>query len=185
LKKAFIRGTILQFAVLFGLWLVLSERFDIFHVSIGFFCAVLSTLIHVKINRHLYYRHEIAKEHALKIPRLFLYVPWLIWQIIVASLQVAYLVLHPKTPIRPSLVSFKTRLPNVAAKVILANSITLTPGTLTIQISGDAFLVHSLTDASYTGIVDGSLPLQVAKLYERKPSAVISETRILKTTKGL
>ena len=182
-KKAFIKGTILQFLVLFGLWLLLSGKYDLFHITIGFFSALLVTLIHIRINRHLYYSLEIAKEHTLSFGRLLFYVPWLIWQILLASLQVAYVVLHPKTPINPSLVRFKTKLPNVAAKVILGNSITLTPGTLTILIEDDEFLVHALMDVSHSSLVDGTLPRQVAKLYQRRPSTVIDDVRIEKRIK--
>jgi len=184
-KKAFIKGSVLQFVVLFCLWLLLSGHYDLFHISMGFFSALLVTLVHVRINRYLYLHKEIAKENTLRYSRLLFYIPWLIWQIVIASLQVAYVVLHPRTPINPSLVRFKTRLPNIAAKVILGNSITLTPGTLTIRIREDEFLVHALTEASSTSILDGSLPLQVAKLYQRRPSSVIREAEILKTAKNI
>lgn len=185
MKKVFIKGTLLQFIVLFALWLILSGHYDLFHISIGFFSALLVTFIHIKINRYLYYKHEIAKDHPLRLSRFIFYVPWLIWQIVIASLQVAYAVLHPKTPINPSLVRFKTKLPNIAAKVILANSITLTPGTLTVRIREDEFLVHSLLDASLTSIVDGTLPAKVANLYKQESDTVVDEIKIMKTTKGL
>jgi multicomponent Na+:H+ antiporter subunit E len=184
-KKAFIKGSILQFFVLFGLWILLSGRFDLFHISMGFLSALLVILVHLRINRYLYFQKEIAKENTLRYSRFLYYVPWLIWQIVVASIQVAYVVLHPKIPINPSLVRFKTRLPNIAAKVILGNSITLTPGTLTIRIQDDEFLVHALTDAASTSIMDGSLPDQVAKLYHRRPSSVIREAEVLKTAKNI
>jgi len=182
-KKAFIKGTILQFLVLFGLWLLLSGKYDLFHTTVGFFSALFVTLIHIRLNKHLYYSLEIAKEHTLSYGRLLYYIPWLIWQIILASLQVAYVVLHPKIPINPSLMRFKTRLPNIGAKVILGNSITLTPGTLTILIDGDEFLVHALMDASHSSIVDGTLPGQVAKLYHRQPSTVIDDVLIERKVK--
>ena len=185
MKKAFIKGTFLQFLVLFGLWLLLSGHYDFFHISMGLLSALIVTLVHIRINRYLYFHKGIAKENTLRYTRLLYYVPWLIWQIVIASLQVAYVVLHPKTPINPSLVRFKTRLPNIAAKVILGNSITLTPGTLTIRIREDEFLVHALTDAASTSILDGSLPTQVAKLYQRRPSSVIREIEVLKTTKNI
>ena len=182
-KKAFIKGTILQFFVLFGLWLLLSGKYDVFHIVLGFFSALLVSLVHIRINRYLYYQKKIAQEFSLNYARLVLYIPWLIWEIILSSLQVAYVVLHPKVPVSPSLVRFKTKLPNIAAKVILGNSITLTPGTLTVDIEGDEFLVHALTDASHSSIVDGSLPKQVARLYHRRPTTVVYDIRIEKTLK--
>lgn len=175
------KGTIFQFWVLFALWLLLSGHYDLFHISIGAFSALVVTLIHIRINKYLYYQKSIAKEHSLRISRLLLYIPWLIWQIFLASLHVTYLVLHPKCPVNPSLVRFKTKLPNIASRVILGNSITLTPGTLTVSIDDDEFLVHALTEASHSGIVDGSLPKQVAKLYHRRPTTVIDNIRITKT----
>jgi len=107
------------------------------------------------------------------------------WQIVVSSLQVAYVVLRPRMPINPSLLRFKTKLPNISSKVILGNSITLTPGTITIQIDGDDFLVHALMDISTTGIIDGSLPEQVAKLYEKKPAQVVQNVKVIKTIKDI
>ena len=110
---------------------------------------------------------------------LLRYIPWLMWQIVIASLQVAYAVLRPKMPVDPALVRFKTRLPNISSKVILGNSITLTPGTITIQIDGDEFLVHALMEVSSSGIVDGTLPTQVAKLYHKKPGEVVRQVEII------
>jgi len=69
--------------------------------------------------------------------------------------------------------------------VILANSITLTPGTITVELENDEFLVHALMDASSTGIIDGTLPGQVAKLYEREPGQILRDVEITKTAEGL
>ncbi len=183
MKKAFLKGSILQFIILFGLWLLLSGKYDWFHITLGVVSALIVTLVQLRINKYLYYQKKIAQEHSLSWSRLIFYIPWLIWQIILASLQVAYVVLHPRMPINPSLLKFKTKLPNITARVILGNSITLTPGTLTINIADDEFLVHALMDASHSGIVDGSLPKQVAKLYHRRPTTVIGDVRIEKRMK--
>ena len=185
MKKAFIKGSILQFLVLLGLWLVLSGHYDLFHIGAGVFSAGVVTLMHLRINRHLYYTKKIAEVHGLRYARLALYVPWLMGQIVLASLQVAYAVLHPRMPIDPALVRFKTKLPNIAAKVILGNSITLTPGTYTVRIREDEFLVHSLMEVSHSGIVDGTLPGQVAKLYGDKPADVVYDVDILHKTKDV
>jgi multicomponent Na+:H+ antiporter subunit E len=185
MKKAFIKGTALQFLALGGLWLLLSGHFDAFHMGAGLFSALAVTLMHIRINRYLYYKKEIAGVHSLRLARLALYIPWLMWQIVLASLQVAYAVLHPRMPIDPALVRFKTKLPNIAAKVILGNSITLTPGTYTIRIRDDEFLVHSLMETSHSGIIDGSLPGQVAKLYGDKPSDVVTDVNIFHKAKNV
>ena len=107
----------------------------------------------------------------------------MIWQILVASLQVAYVVLHPKMPINPVMLRFRTTLPNTTADVILGNSITLTPGTITVELNNDQFLVHALMEASFTGISDGSLPGQVARLYEKEPGQVVKDLIVTKSVK--
>ena len=64
------------------------------------------------------------------------YLPWLLWQIVLSSLQVAYVVLHPKMPIQPG-DPFPDSLPHTLARLTLATSITLTPGTITIDVQDD------------------------------------------------
>ena len=79
---------------------------------------------------------------AKRVLNLLLYLPYFFWQIVKANLDVAYRVLHPKMPIRPGIVAVRTSLKSDIAKVALANSITLTPGTLTLDIIGDHLLIH-------------------------------------------
>ena len=177
--------------MLLGFWLLLSGHYDFFHISMGVLSALLIVLLNLRLRKYYYFKEEISETDAkikglypsrLKLMRfLFFYVPWLIWQIVIASLQVAYAVLRPKMPIDPSLVVFKTKLPNMGSKVILGNSITLTPGTITIQLTEDHFIVHALMDVSSTGIIDGTLPDQVAKLYEKKPGQVVTDVKIIKS----
>ncbi len=76
---------------------------------------------------------------------LILYIPVFIYYCIVANVQVMYLVLHPALPIKPGVVKVKTRLRSRAARTALANSITLTPGTLTVDVTDEGYLyVHWL-----------------------------------------
>jgi len=66
----------------------------------------------------------------------------LLWEIMKANLDVAYRVVHPRMPINPGIVVIKTELESDIAKMILANSITLTPGTFTLDVIGDRLLIH-------------------------------------------
>jgi len=190
LKRIFFKNLIIQFILLLGFWLLLSGHYDFFHISMGVFSSLLVIFINLRLKRYFFYQEEIDKTEArikshfhvgIKFFRLLYYIPWLLWQIVIASLQVAYAVLSPKMPIDPSLILFKTKLPCMTAKVILGNSITLTPGTITVQISGDDFVVHALMDVSSSGILSGALPEQVAKLYEKKPGQVVSNIKIIKS----
>ena len=77
--------------------------------------------------------------------RLFwfvLYVPVFLWHVIISNFDVAYRVFHPEIPIRPGIVKVKTTLTSDLAKTFLANSITLTPGTLTVDFIEDHLYVH-------------------------------------------
>ena len=93
--------------------------------------------------------------------------------------------MHPRCPVDPSVLRFRTRLGNTSSRVILGNSITLTPGTITLDIERDVFLVHSLADMFSAGIIDGTMPGEVAKLYERHPGQVVGEIKVIKTVAEL
>ena len=99
--------------------------------------------------------------------RLFLYVPWLIVQVVKSALHVTQLILHPKLPIKPQLIPYKPRLRDPAGLVLLGNSITLTPGTITAEIAPDQLLVHAIDSWSAEGIVDGTMEGRVAKVFEQ------------------
>jgi multicomponent Na+:H+ antiporter subunit E len=89
---------------------------------------------------------EVFTKHPRKIfgiTRWFwaiLYVPVFFWYMIVANLDVAYRVLHPRLPIRPGIVKVKTSLKSESGRTALANSITLTPGTMSVDITDDGYL---------------------------------------------
>jgi multicomponent Na+:H+ antiporter subunit E len=177
-----------------GVWLMLSGHYDLKHLIMGLISCLIVLFLNVRIRKFYFFREEIIETEEklkaiyparLRFLRVLFYIPWLVWQIIVASLQVAWVVLHPKMPINPALIRFKTSLPNIASKVILGNSITLTPGTITISIDEEEFLVHAIMDASFTGIADGSLPGEVAKLYEKKPEQVVKSIEIIKSSKEI
>ncbi len=181
MNRTYLRNTVIQAALLMVFWLSMSGHYDLMHISFGIFSVLLVMLIHHPLRKHLVAVGEHSAALKLRLARLTYYIPWLLWQIVVASLQVAYAVLHPKCPIDPAMLRFKTKLGNWSSKVILGNSITLTPGTITVDIEGEEFLVHSLMDVSSSGIVDGTLPGEVAKLYERSPGQVVRDVRMMKT----
>ena len=184
-RRRFAASRAILFALLFGFWLLMSGHYDAFHIGAGLLSAALVVALNGRLARHFYVRDNLCDCAPLRGPRLLFYLPWLIYQIGVASLQVAGVVLSPRMPVNPSLVRFRTKLPTQAARVILANSITLTPGTITLQLEGDEYLVHSLINASHSGIVDGTLPGQVAKLYDRRARDVVYDVEVLRRRKTI
>ncbi len=129
---------IIQFLVLFALWLLLTWSVQTADVVAG----IVVSLLTVALMGNIFIEKA---ERLLNPKRVFwaiIYVPYLLWFILIANMDVAYRVLNPTMPIRPGIIKFKTGLKTDMGKTFLANSITLTPGTLTIDIIGDEFYVH-------------------------------------------
>lgn len=129
---------LILFIALFGLWLLLvwsTERQDL---VAGFLLALLVAVVFGSV-------FLSEPKHVVAPKRWFLfccYVPYFLYWCARANLDVAYRVIHPDLPIRPGIVKVRTRLKTDLAKAFLANSITLTPGTLTVDIQGQDLYVH-------------------------------------------
>jgi multicomponent Na+:H+ antiporter subunit E len=92
------------------------------------------------------------------------YVFYFLWQLIKANLDVAFRVLHPKLPIEPGIVRVKTHLKTRLGRLLLANSITLTPGTITVETIGDDFYVHWI---KVEGVHDKERTKKIVEGFER------------------
>ncbi len=100
-----------------------------------------------------------------------LYMPVLVWYMLKANLDVLYRVIHPDLPIKPGIVKIKTSLKNPIARAILCNSITLTPGTLSVDIEGDVIYVHWIyvrkrSVDSHTEVIGGRFEDILKKVFE-------------------
>lgn len=113
--------------------------------------------------------YSIEKEKNLyrNIKWGIVYAVILILEILKANIGVMHLILSPKYEVEPKLVRFRTDLKTDIARVILANSITLTPGTITVTLEGDEYVVHCL-DASMAEGMDDSIFVQLLHQLERK-----------------
>jgi multicomponent Na+:H+ antiporter subunit E len=96
--------------------------------------------------------------------RLPLYVIWLIWEITKANVEVARRILDPRLPISPRMVRVKVDQRHELSRVIYANSITLTPGTVSVDIEGDMIIVHALTKRAADEVETGRMGRQVKRL---------------------
>ena len=158
----------LPFAIiLFGLWLVLSPKRDLFHLVLG---GLIAGAIALLSGRLVVQPPPIAEPDGgtlLNMPwgRFAVFLPWLGVQVVIASLQVAYVVLHPRLPVRPRVLRLRARYPHTLARLTLANAITLTPGTVTLDVEGDEFLVHALTESGGRELERGTMADRVSTLY--------------------
>ncbi len=98
--------------------------------------------------------------------RLFRYWAWLIKEVVKSSLEVARIVLHPRLPISPQVVDIKATASHPVAQVILANSITLTPGTLSLDVHKGVIKVHALTKEGADDLMSGEMDRRVAAIRE-------------------
>ncbi len=154
------RTLILKTIGLFGLWILLSGKLDAFHLSIGFFGAALIAWINTE-PQHL-------DEPPLPLARLVLYLPWLFWEVVKSSLNITKIILDPKLPINPRLVQYPTNLGSNTAVVLLGNSITLTPGTVTIEVSSSKLVVHALDDESSNELESRSMEQKITEVFHSR-----------------
>ncbi|UCD05223.1 MAG: Na+/H+ antiporter subunit E [candidate division WOR-3 bacterium] len=129
---------VVYFILAFCFWLLLTLSVKIDHLIAGAIVVLLSTIVFGG-----YFTSRPVK--FLQIHRILwfvIYIPIFLWYMLKANVDVAYRALHPERPIKPGIVKIKTVLKTDIAKVFLANSITLTPGTMTCDIDGDYLYIH-------------------------------------------
>ena len=124
--------------LIFILWLILTWSVSVPELWVGAFLAVL---ISIPLSE-LYPPQIIQMLNPRRWLWLVLYIPYFFYYCAKANFDVAYRVLHPDVPIRPGIVKVRTELNTDMGKTFLANSITLTPGTLSVDIHGQELFVH-------------------------------------------
>lgn len=145
--------------VLYAFWLLLSGYFEPFLLAAG----AGSALAVVLLSRRM---HIVDREgHPIQmIASIFLYWPWLIKEIAKSAWGVSLIILDPRLPISPTLVRFKPSQKSQAGLATHANSITLTPATITVEATQDEFLVHGLTRESAAGVIDSEMDRRVSRV---------------------
>lgn len=146
-------------AGLLGLWLVLSGHYEPLMLGFGVGTTLLVTWF---AHRMRIVDREGVPVH--QFPGVLLYTAWLVKEIFVANLQVARIVLSPRLPISPTLIHFNASQRTDLGRVIYANSITLTPGTITTEVSGDDFRIHALAWLFVDGHEEDEMDERVAAL---------------------
>lgn len=152
--------TILYSASLFIFWLILSGDRHPFAIALGFIVSVTI----VWINHKLIFDEQGRSLSLHKAWNLLKFIIVLIKEIWIANIDVAKLVLSRDLKIEPSFFVLKHRLKSNNLKVLYANAITLTPGTLTVDLDEDTFLVHALTKKAGEGLVGSALEKAIEAL---------------------
>jgi multicomponent Na+:H+ antiporter subunit E len=148
---------VLVFLGCLSFWFLLSGHFSALDLTM----AVAASAGVAWVNR----RDEALSELLAWTPRLLAYAPWLSREIWIANVQVVKLVLDPRLPIDPVVVRVPMRYSSDLARTTLANSITLTPGTITLDVDGETLLVHAITRAGADGVLGGGMARRVGRVF--------------------
>jgi multicomponent Na+:H+ antiporter subunit E len=148
-------------------WLLLTFKLTVPNIIVGTVASIICSLFF-----GIFFITNVYK--LLQPQRYFWFVVYLLvflWECLKANLDVAYRVLHPAMPIRPGIVKVKTTLKSDLAKMLLANSITMTPGTISVDIIDDNLYIHWIYIRSedpevYTGMITGAFEKYIKRIIE-------------------
>jgi multicomponent Na+:H+ antiporter subunit E len=141
--------------LLFAFWLALSGHYTPFLISVGAVCSIACVLV----ARRLKTVDQEGQPIEL-FGRAFTYFPWLIWEIVKSAWSVTKIILHPRLPISPTMTVVDASQRTAAGIATYANSITLTPGTITTAVRANRLTVHAL-------VRDGALDLEAGGMDAR------------------
>ena len=145
-----------RMGVLLALWVLLSGKLDLLHAGAGAIAAALIAL------RYL----PGADGRRFRIVAFVRYVPWFLGQVLLSNLRVARVVLTPRMPIAPAFLRQPPGVTGARALTLLGSSVTLTPGTLTIDIGPDEIFVHALDTASARDVQANVLARRASRIFE-------------------
>lgn len=152
---------------------VLFASTYVFYLAIGGFSGgadlltggISATAVALSLARVALREEPTLRRTGGRLLRLAVFVPWLLWEIAKANLNIAYVILHPALPIDPSISTYETPTREPVERMVLANAITLTPGTVALDVRGGSFTIHSLTDRTRADLLEGRLARVVAWVF--------------------
>ena len=155
---------LLTFFISMATWVILSGQFDSFHISLG----VVSSFIVAYFSGDLLFAAPVQKNFFRYIIRFLLYLPWLLYQVLIANLHILKLVFHPRMMDRidPKIIRFNSKLSGQMPLFLFGNSITLTPGTITIFVNiFGTYTVHAIDEKSADGL-PGEMENRIVRIFE-------------------
>ena len=157
MKNRFDRHLVYKALALFVIWLLLTESYTPAHMALGLVASFGVALLNTEAGR--------PPAVAIRWLQLLRFFPWLFGRILVSGLHLSFLILHPKLPIAPALVRYRTKLGHEHGIVLLGNSVTLTPGTVTAEAQTGELIVHAMDDESLQDLQSQRLERKVAGVF--------------------
>jgi multicomponent Na+:H+ antiporter subunit E len=146
-------------------WIVLNGKFTWEILTIG---ALVCAALYLFLYRFVEYSPKTELRMAKKILRFLLYILILIKEVILANCKVIYYIYNSKLEVEPRVVTFRRNFKNEGHDVLLAQSITLTPGTITVHLEGNKYTVHCLDREMGLGINNSVFVEQIKKMESDK-----------------
>ena len=158
------------FGITYAFYLVIAGSLSAFNLATG---AVTALLAAAGFSSVSFVTSPSPGRTGLRVARLVAFVPYLLWEIAKANLSIAYIILHPSLPIDPEMQRFRVGVWGAFPVTMLGNSITLTPGTLTVDVGRDGLDIHTLTDGARDDLAAGGLERAVRFVFYGRSAARI------------
>lgn len=150
-----------MYIVMLALWIIFNGKITL---EILFFGIVICTVLYRFTCNALNYDAKKAAKLSKMLPFLLKYYVILLIEIIKANLQVMKIILSPGLEITPKIIRFHTDLQEDGSKLVLANSITLTPGTITAELQHGDYVIHALDEKFAEGIEESTFVKQLREM---------------------
>jgi multicomponent Na+:H+ antiporter subunit E len=149
--------------ILFLYWVLLSGHFTVLLLTLGLASVILVVWLVRRMDRN-----DNAPFRMLFKIEFFSYIGWLLWQVVLTNIDVARRIWDPSLPINPASRKIQVKIKDPLIKTIYANSITLTPGTVTTEVGEDYFIVHALNAESLDELEEGEMQTRLSRLEEHQ-----------------
>ena len=156
MKPNFYSTLTLKTCAFFLIWLLLSESFNGLHMGMGILAAFGVAWLNTE---------RSSTRSSIRGWRMFWYFPWLVGRIFQSGCHLSVLILHPDLPIDPKMIRHQTKLQDDGSIVLLGNSITLTPGTITVEVESQDLVVHAMDDSSADDVTSRRIEQRIDGLF--------------------
>ncbi|WP_135819881.1 monovalent cation/H+ antiporter subunit E [Halostella litorea] len=170
-------GGLAKFATVFGASFLFYNVLGGFAGGLDYATGAVSALVTAVILSRISLKEPPGWQSPRRLARFLVYAPYLLWEIAKANVSLAYVILHPRLPIDPSMEEFEAAVWGDMPVTTLANSITLTPGTLTVDVSRREFHVHTLTRSARKDLLAGALERAVRFVFYGRQAAAIASPK--------
>ena len=150
-----------MYFLLFGFWVLLNGKWTAEIAIVG---VIVCAALYAFMCSFMGYSPKKEWQLALRVPKIIGYFFYLVGEIFKSAWGTMVLIWSPEKEIQPRVTSFRTRLKTDAGKVVLANSITMTPGTITVDVQDDLFLIHCLDESFDVGTEGFEMEDRIARV---------------------